>query len=740
MKHSQFLAITMAEAKIRSSWWSVDAGALVVQDTSQIHEYKDLKSCIVAIDKSLQELGKATEHISQVLFGFEPSWADAKGIQDDKKHILKSITKELALEPVGFVVVPEALAQHIKTQEPLTSFLLLYVTASQLHLSWVVAGREPVVTSVGKSKETVADVTEALARIKAALPADHAKHWPTKMWVASQELTAHELESIQQELVAAKWQEAAGFIQPPSVQVVTETAVSEAVVHQGGRAVAASLGLELLPLTAPPMPVSPPEVMATTDVAPQTFGFSPVADTDAEEAKYPKTFGIPIKPVSKQSSSDWADGETAVDPSLQFGAKPAMQTWPSNNEELAIEIKPTKQKKNTAFTRWWRRHWRFALVGFVAGLLTLAIVAWGFVVTQTKAVVKITLKTQPIASSAVIKVDPKLAQSQLEQAVLAGQVITVPVQGSASVRTTGVKLVGEKAKGKVTLMNKTDSTKVFAAGTALSNGTVTFTLDKEVTVASASVTSTGGGETRTYGKAEVDVTASKIGEDSNVAKDTELKVADFSSNTYVANASTPMTGGTSREVKVIAEKDRQTVLAQLKTELLKQAEAKFKSETPAGKYSLPTGKLSISKAVYSDEIGAESEEIGLELNADAEAVTYLIADIEPLAKTVLSQKLPSNYVLVDQAPEILTTQQPAASGAATLSLEANFSSKAVPQVNTDQLRQEIGGLPMVKAQQFLQSKPEISQVEFVFFPGVVKYIRSVLPKEAARLHIEVLVP
>jgi len=287
--------------------------------------------------------------------------------------------------------------------------------------------------------------------------------------------------------------------------------------------------------------------------------------------------------------------------------------------------------------------------------------------------------------------------------------------------------VGEKAQGAVTLFNKTTSPKTFSAGTAVSNGKYQFTLDQEVTVASASVTSSGSSETKTYGKAEAPVTAAAIGAESNLGKDTELKIASFDEGTYSASVLEGLTGGSSREVRVVAEADRQNLLATIKSDILKNVTEQLKSESSNGMYKIPTGGVTVKTATYDGKVGDEVDEISLELDGVVQAISYQTSNMEPLAQAILKSEIPSGYELTPQPPTILSSLVESASTAAQVKLQANVSSVAQPVVSLDSWKAEIAGLSLSAAESNLSSRPEVQSVMISMYPSLAQRLLRSLP-------------
>lgn len=131
---------------------------------------------------------------------------------------------------------------------------------------------------------------------------------------------------------------------------------------------------------------------------------------------------------------------------------------------------------------------------------------------------------------------------------------------SVEFEATGKKDVGEKAQGQVIFKNcESMSAQTVPAGTAITSNGKTFTTQSAVSVPAGSGGFGGCSSPGTSGA--VGVTAQDIGEQYNVANGTTFSVAGHSSSSgsvyFNAVASTDMSGGSKKQVKVVSDDDIQ---------------------------------------------------------------------------------------------------------------------------------------------------------------------------------------
>ncbi|MBU1966787.1 hypothetical protein KKH50_00655, partial [Patescibacteria group bacterium] len=402
-----YLAILISDSSIQVAFWQVGSDGATILKKSTKRSYRGQNQALEEVDRALQELGKQSEDVNEVVFGFQPTWAENQGVATVKKPFLKAITQELDLDAVGFVITSEALALQLTVNNPRLCALLIEFSQHELYLSLIDQGKLVSTKFVGRSDQTIADMTEALARLNVHLEAE--AKFPSKMLLSSLELSQAELMEQQQLLLEHDWVNSHPFVHSPTVEILDSDLAIDAVVKQGGVSIT---GVE----------DSKPEPTQAT-----SFGVK-VKLSDLQAPK----FRTPEPPPSNQLHEDKPD-------KLQSGIKMKMFSW-------------------------FGHHKLFAIGGFISGLLALGIISWVWLSTSVWVQVILDLKTQTISSEAVVTLDPNTASSDIEKLILSANTVKKQVSGSWTKETTGTKLVGDKAIGKVILYNKTDGVKTFDKG------------------------------------------------------------------------------------------------------------------------------------------------------------------------------------------------------------------------------------------------------------------------------------
>lgn len=703
------LKITMEETKILRK--------------SPVLVYADGDTLVLRTDEALQELGKESENINEVIFVLEPSWLKDGDVVVGKKPLMHKLVTELALRPVGFLVQSEALIQNAFSHNVHFSAVLLVITATQIAVTVLTQGKVGTTQFVGRSQDIAADLQEAFARY---LHEKNEAHLPGKLICASFSLTEEELVAAQQKLLDTSWGEKAPFVQTPTIDVIKPELAQSIIAQQAGNAVMGLHKAEMKPMETGDRPVEHSAEKESKEMgfaAVSHKNVAPVADEEraVEVAKdfLPTSFGIPIQ--QKKLEGDNEEEELAVETPHRSG-KAAKPTF--INKLLGT----SKGKHNVKL---------FISLGFLAGLFTVVVGGYVWLLFFTTVHAKITPVTKVVASDVTLTLDPKLTEPDAEKLRIPAAIVTKTLTTQTSGTTSGVKIVGDKAKGEVVIYNKTASQKTLAEGTVLNNGSLQFVLDKEVTVDAAKVEqSSSNSETKTFGEAKAMVTAYVIGVESNIAKDQELIVASFDKSTYIAKSVDAFTGGSSREIRVVAQEDRDQLLAEAKKNLLHDAQEQFKNESGNGIFILPTEELVIKKASYSDELEAAADELALDVEGTVSAVSYKVSDLVPLAQAVLGSKVPPGFVLSQEAPEILSAPSKESGKQAAVILQANLSAKALPQLDPSSMTLELAGKPVSEVNAIFANTGVIKSSSLQFHPALAAKFIQKLPSDKNKITIE----
>lgn len=709
-----FLGMMFVNHSVQAALWRAEENSVQTLGNSSLKTFEDDEDGLIQADQALQELGPGSEKVNEIAFGFDPQWVDDSGLLAERKPFIKSITDSLGLKPVGFVVVTDALVQHILAKDALASQVLVYIQDSTVYIYLLKQGKVAHQLSVGRSGDIVQDVVEGLARFSSELKGKDA-YLPAKLVLASVVLSPGEMDDAQQQITDHDWSENHPFVQAPVVESMAALDVLRAVVEQGGAAVAEAKGLK----------------------GKIAEDFEPVTEEEASDAE---DFGFQDVQKDIPSGDNFDAPEQQV---TSFGVPVASPPVPEEKKVLSVseDVRPAKKKSGfvlPAFVKniasWYNNHpHKKIILGGVLGGLTAVVLTGVIWTAQTyRVALSLQLTERVITKDVDIIIDPTVAASNPARQILKASVESMEVEGQETLATTGVKLVGESAKGTITIFNKTKSPKTFEAGTRVTAGSLVFLLDESVEVASAS----DQGTSLDYAQKDVAVTANAIGSESNLGKDTALTIANFSTDTYSAVAKDAFSGGSSREVRVVSAEDRTTVLQQLRAKLIDDAGKKLTEKSGDGTYYIPTAVARVLEEEYDGAVGAEADSVGLTLRLSVSGVVYRSEDLRPILEEALKEDIPEGYQLVDEEPQLLTSSQEATSSTRVV-LETSVTAKARPPFDQNQTIDSILGLSLRDVNRVLTERPEIEQASYELRPGLARLFVRSAPKSAERVLVEI---
>jgi hypothetical protein len=374
-----------------------------------------------------------------------------------------------------------------------------------------------------------------------------------------------------------------------------------------------------------------------------------------------------------------------------------------------------------------RRRPAAAAGGLVIAVVGLLLLYWNL--PQAKVVLY--LEPQLVSETLELTLDPEVSSLDPESQILPVQPITKSLSGEKTAATTGTKIIGDPAKGRVTLYNKTASVKTFPAGTELlAADQLVFSLDEETTVASRSAEEDSDGViTITPGKAEASITAVNIGPESNLAADSRLSFRRFSEDDYYAKTA-GLSGGTAREVKAVAAADAADLEAALTEELVEQAKAELLASLGGGQQLLEReDHLKLIDKNFSAAAGEPADELALSGQLDYQGLVYRQAELELLLQAAVKTKIPENFVIGEFGALTLGKIK-------DMKLAVDFEVKLLPRLDFFELKNNLRGRSLKLAEAYLTGLPQFVSAEIKILPGWAKTLKT-LPHQAANIDLEV---
>lgn len=695
LESNQFLACHLEEARLQLAIWETLGEEVILKHVGAPKEWQDETTLVDAIEIGLEELDVKASELRGVLYGVPESWTHGEELTTESKQLLKKVSDKKRLEALGFVVTTDALLKALKDEHGANFHALLFdITSPKFRILLMQQGKLNKEETVGRSEDTASDIVEGLSRCAGA-------PYPQLVFLWSNTVPVGDLKEIKQHFLGITWPEDT-FLQTPDVRLLPPEVMLQAICLIGGKEVAKAL------LT----------------------GEADGLEEESMESEESGTQESALLSVRTAGALSEDTDESSV-PFLQA----AEEEEPKPKFQLPFLRKGARFKVTSS-------RGKFSLVpkliaGVVIVLIVLLLGSWVWARTTLRATVHATLKVESISADTQIVIDPELSAPDVENKRLNARPVTQEVTDSEETSTTGTKLIGEKAKGTVTLYNRTEIDKTFPAGTEVKTGEYVFLFDQEVNIASGSVKEAADfTKTLEPGKKDVAVTAIKIGAEYNLGKDTEFSVANFGKDTYVAKSTAAFTGGSSREIQAVSKDDQTKLSTSLRESLIEQAQQKLKESVADGEYVVMTGNAEVTNQEFSAKVDDETNLLKLTMSVEAEGFVYTSIDLQPLAKSVLADQLPVGAQFLEDKLSILSKEGERASDSAQITLEAKLSAGYLPAISLEDWKIEIGGKTREQALGILRQKSEISNVEVTLRPSLANWFGLRLPKKSERIEVQ----
>src|SRR3989344_7070311 len=270
----------------------------------------------------------------------------------------------------------------------------------------------------------------------------------------------------------------------------------------------------------------------------------------------------------------------------------------------------------------------------ILGLFLIIIAFFGIEYFFHKTEVVLTLPSQLIEDTLSIDdIDPEIS--------------TKSASFETSKKTTGKKEIGESAKGEVTIHNFDSNEAEFSGGIKLTAENLTFILDTDTKVASASLTSDK--KAKIPGQTKAKVTADNIGSEYNLEANKTFKISDLPESDYFAINESAISGGTKKEVKTVSEED----IASLEEDITEKAKVLSEDEIDETFKKKNTivdqlGGIELSNLVYDKKLGEEAATLGLKAKAD---IKYFGLNKDEIKKRIakdLKNQIEKNFVIENE--------------------------------------------------------------------------------------------
>lgn len=739
------------------------------------HSIEDLslENFIDIVDKTIsraEEVLPPQIETHKTVFGVKDKWVDRETKKIKKEYLekLKKVCDALDLQPIGFMVTTEALINLIQDEEgaPLSA-ILAEIGDKQVSLSLVRGGK--VVESI--SSTLMHSATHTVDKLLS--------HFTVPVLPARIVLYLNKPdEEASQAFISHHWSKSLPFLHVPQVTVLPSEFDLRSVTHGA----AMQMGFSVAPSHHEALPkLTKAEKEEEKEFAEEAATEEPKTDEEAEmleDKKEPEEESPTHEPEmdnialvsgpEEEASGDFGfvvNGEAKEkeehhetkahehhEPKHESHHQSAELNFdePEHHEkkhekESSLKDKlpflanvPFAMPKNVKMPEFGGIMDKFKgkkaplkIILPVVALLIIMIGTYMFYVNSVKAVVQLTVKPNIVNDEATVTFSAD-DTNDFSQNIIQARNVTASIQAQASTNATGKKEVGEKAKGSVTIYNNANSPANLSAGTELkaNNGEV-FVLDKDTRVAAASgdiFTGTKPGTT------DASVTAKELGTEGNIPSGTRFTIG--STSTLAARNDSAFSGGTKKDVTVVAKKDLDKLREDIVESVQADAQEKVLAEAESGETVLPVvGDASLENVKFDKKEGDEATKVTLTANVVFIGLAYTNAQLEEYAQTVLKDEYAEDINIAEGSIKSTVSDAELKDGktaSATVTMEAGL----IPQIDTQDVVENVHDKSLDQAKEIVSNLPQVSQTDITFSPPIF-LVPNLIPRLPNQIEVEV---
>lgn len=670
----------------------IGTGESVFEETNEETEAAD-----IAISAAEKKIGEDIL-VQKVIFGLPVSLLDEDKIKPQHLTRLKKITKTLSLVPCGFIEYPQALSYYLETKEESPpTLLLLSIGTKQITFSHIRVGKIEKNVVVPKTSSVTSDFEKALLSFSSS------EILPSRI-ILYDESGGAKLNEVSGELLKFPWHKHSTFLHTPKVETLESEALTYALVEAAARSLAHDLALGDENETKP-------EPEKKEEVEAETFGF--VKDKDiAEETTEVKT---------EKEQETYTESKEPE----KLKAKNILITEEQIEKQPVESVLTKLPKFNFDLPKLSFKKLPILGVGIIIILLLILL----FTIFWYYPKATVALIVYPASNTSQINVLFTTNSSNTGKNTILVTSASEEVSGDKTAAATGKTQIGEKAKGTVTLYNKTLASKTFPKGTVLSGDNLNFTLNDDVTIASSSDT----GEGLTFGKTTANITAVNIGPEGNLAAGTNFAFKDFAQSSYYGKNNDKLTGGTSRDITSVSKEDQDKLLSALTEELVQRAKQIMKQKLGSGEQFLDVSlDNTVTSKKFSPNAGEEARELSLSLSLKISGLIYKETDLTSLASAG-STSVPSGFSIASDKTRIQITEAKTDKNGDVVG-KATITYFFFPNIEMEKIKNEIAGKDFKQIDKYLSTIQNIGGVEIIA-DTKLPFIADKLPARRENINI-----
>ncbi len=367
----------------------------------------------------------------------------------------------------------------------------------------------------------------------------------------------------------------------------------------------------------------------------------------------------------------------------------------------------------------------------IAALLAVA----AAILLLPRATVALTLKQQPLRGELVYAILPEGANlSRDADLTISGQPVEREVTYQATIPTTGTRAEPDAAaSGTVRLSNPNAEEITIGAGSSVtSDEGIAYAFTEDVVVPPAVP------DEDRFGAAAARVEAAEGGTAGNL--DTGELSGQLDSGVYYSNRDGPITGGTDKNVPIVAAEDLATLREQADAELPAVAEREVAANLPEGTALVP-GSLELGEREtgFDRGEGEDADTVAIRVTTRVTALMYrpaeAVAEVSRHLRDELASQAASGYAL-DPASLVLSEPTPIGKADEPLFRITAEGRGLAPFPDTERARlaRALAGKAPADAEKVLRDQSGIERFRITYAP---EWLPDRMPSSAGRIDLNI---
>lgn len=705
-----YLSLVLEEVAVQAAVWTLPSGKkphvgeATVERVSDRSWEKRLEACDRAIARLAEKEGR--DDFEKVVLGLPAYYlTDDDDIEHDIRSHIKMLTEELELTPIGFVPTHQAIVHMIKQEEGVPpSVILLEVATGKTTMILYKVG-----VVVGKVQITNDDLVPELERALKGFK--DMEVLPSRVLLYGGNEDA--LDSYKRDLLKHPWPTRANFLHYPKIEILPTMALAGAVSLAGASELATQVGEEVATQATPAIQEKQQKNIEKTVPIEEATSEEEEDGEMLEQEEGKQELDENVVEVPPETLGFRRDVDIIEKPVVREEAKPqeaTEQIQESDQEGKMEEVKEILTRFISGVKLPKVHVTMIPKSGILVMLTILLLVGGGGWLTYwvlPKVSVTILQAAQTVSAQSAVTVNPGSTVVDAATKTIPARKQEQTVSGDTSIAVSGKKDIGDPARGTVTIYNKTLTGKQLKKGAILSAGSLSFTLDSDVSIASASE-SVGS---ITFGKANASVTALKLGPQSNVPASTEFGLKDTPSSVMIARNDAALSGGTSKVVTVVSRADYDALVIALTKDLIGKAKSQLATSVAGGGQLIDeTVTTTVTDKKFDAELDEEANELHGSITVAITGFSYSKEDIASLFTDLLAAAVPAGYTLSSSGTKIHASNVQVKKDG-TISLTVVYETQALPTFDLPAIRAKLAGKSLVQAQEELKAIAGVGGIE-----------------------------